>query len=239
MVFFLNFDIVEPIGNYGDIIAKNIKKSFIDDDGDIREFSMLVYNIMLKDGSIVSENWFDTYEYDRFGNCIIGFRRSYAECRDIMTIPSYCSGPFLLEQYEYIYGAINPEGKLAVKPLYDRLSFNNENSYTAYHNGKLGYVSSTDGKHITPIIFTHAQPFFESKAAVEYNGKMGYVDRNKVITNPNNKWEYAIEPKFDMTDDFDNGRAEVSIDGLFYTINENGQDIYSVDNAPVLKKEKK
>ena len=103
----------------------------------------------------------------------------------------------------------------------------------------LQYVSSIDGKHITPIIFTRAQPFFESKAAVEYNGKMGYVDRNKVITNPNNKWEYAIEPKFDMAGDFDNGRAEVSIDGLFYTINENGQDIYSVDNAPALKKEKK
>ena len=103
----------------------------------------------------------------------------------------------LCRKYTYRYGAINSNGVLSVKPVYDRLTFNNENSYTGYHNGNLGYINSISGKHITPIVFSHAQPFFENKAAVKFNGIMGYVDRNKTMRNPNNQTDYAIAPKYD------------------------------------------
>lgn len=114
-----------------------------------------------------------------------------------MNIPLYCSVKMLCRKYTYRYGAINSNGVLSVKPVYDRLTFNNENSYTGYHNGNLGYINSISGKHITPIVFSHAQPFFENKAAVKFNGIMGYVDRNKTMRNPNNQTDYAIAPKYD------------------------------------------
>lgn len=217
-----NIEVVETIGNYGNIIRKNITKSFIDDDGDILKYSTYVYNVMLKDQSLVSNVWFDIYEYDRYGNCIIGFSRTNHELAELWEIPLYRLGSMVCEQYKYRYGAINSNGFLAVQPIYDRLTFNNENSYTAYFNGNLGYVDSFDGHHITPIIFSHAQPFFENKAAVEFNGQMGYVDRNKIMRNPNNKNEYAIEPKYDIASDFENGYAEVSKDGQLYVIDGNG-----------------
>lgn len=218
----INIEIVEPIGNYGDIICKPIMKSFIDDDGDIQSYSTYVYNIMRKDGTLISDEWFDIYEYDCYGNCIIGFSRTNLECFQLMKIPLYYSGEMLCKQYTYRYGGINSKGIFSVQPIYDRLTFNNENSYTGYHNGRLGYIDSITGEHITPIVFSHAQPFFENKAAIEFNGKMGYVDRNKRMKNPNNKAEYAIEPKYDIADDFENGYAEVSINGQFYLIDKNG-----------------
>lgn len=220
----INIEIVDPIGNYGDIICKPVIKSFVDDYGDIQSNSTYVFNIMLKDGTIISDEWFDTYEDDCYGNCIIGFIRTNLEYSQLMKIPVYCSEEMdmLCEPYTYRYGAINSKGILSVQPIYDRLTFNNEDSFIGYHNGKLGYIDSITGKHITPIVFSHAQPFFENKAAVEFNGQMGYVDRNKIMKNPNNKTEYAIEPKYDIADDFENGYAEVSINGQDYLIDKNG-----------------
>ncbi len=222
--FNCNVDIeeVENVGNYGKIICKNVVKSFIDDDGDIQSYSTYVYNVRLKDGSLISDEWFDIYEYDHYGNCIIGFSRSNLECLQLRNIPLYYSGAILHRQYTYRYGAINSNGVLSVKPIYDRLTFNNENSFTGYHNGRLGYIDSIDGHHITPIVFTHAQPFFENKAAVEFNGSMGYVDRKKTMRNPNNEADYAISPKYDTADDFENGYAEVSINEKLYIIDSKG-----------------
>lgn len=225
-----NIEVVEPIGDYGEIVCKNVTKSFLDTDGNIREYSTYVYNIMLKTGLFVSDTWFDTYDYDCHGNCIIGFCRSSLEISQLMKIPSYCSGEMLCKLYTYKYGAINSQGILAVQPMYDRLTFNNENSYIAYYNGNLGYVSNIDGEHITPIIFPHAQPFFEGYAAVEFNGKMGYVARNRKMRNPNNIFEYAIEPKYETADDFDGGYAEVSLDGSSYIIDKNGNIMQSKPN---------
>lgn len=69
---------------------------------------------------------------------------------------------------------------------------------------------------------------------------MGYVSRNSILLDPNNKSQYAIEPKFEMAGDFDNGLAEVSIDVFFCTIDENGNIVYSKsdnkEKVPVLKK---
>ena len=230
--FNCNVDIeeVENIGNYGKIICKNVVKSFINDDGDIISHYTYVYNVKLKDNSLISDEWFDIYEYDRYGNCIIGFSKSNLECLQLKNIPSYCSEDMLHKQYTYRYGAINLNGVLSVKPVYDRLTFNNENSFIGYHNGRLGYIDSIDGHHITPIVFTHAQPFFENRAAVEFNGSMGYVDRKKTMVNPNNETDYAIAPKYDVANDFENGCAEVSINGKLYIIDVKG-DICLTNNS--------
>lgn len=224
-----SIEFVENIGDYGEIICKNIIKTAIDDDGDIQDYSACVYNVMLRNKSLISDEWFDIYECDCHGNCIIGFSRSYIECLQLMNIPLYCSGKMLCREYTYRYGAINSNGVLSVKPVYDRLTFNNENSYTGYHNGNLGYIDSISGKHITPIVFSHAQPFFENKAAVKFNGIMGYVDRNKTMRNPNNQTDYAIALKYDTADDFENGLAEVSINSQSYFIDED-ENIYSTNN---------
>lgn len=230
------FEEENDFGKCGFIVSKIAQKSYLDDDGNVNEYSAKVYNIVLNDGSLVSEDWFDTYDFDCYNNYIIGFRRTTEELMALMQIPNYCSGPFLVKKYEYRYGAINSEGKLIVKPMYDYLTFNNEESFTAYHNGKLGYVSSINGEQITPIIFDHAQPFFEGLAAVEYQGKMGYVSRSKVMHNPKNKEQYAIAPSFDIAGDFENGFATVSMEGQKdFKIDKTGKVI----DASVLKKVKK
>lgn len=212
---FGEFKIQEQIGTYGNIVSKEQTKEIIDEAGnkDTIKMKNIVYNILLKNGSLASEKWFDTYDYDRRGNCIIGFKRSFDESEKLKDIPNYITSEGeLLERYSYIYGAINTEGVLAVSPIYDWLSWGNEDSYTAYHNGNLGYVSSIDGKHITPIIFPHAQPFSEGLAAVEFNGNTGYVDRNRVLENPEYEWEYAIAPQYEWGGDFEDGIAEVGKD---------------------------
>lgn len=55
--------------------------------------------------------------------------------------------------------------------------------------------------------------FSEKKAAVQYKNRYGYIDRQKIMTNPKNSDEYAenLAPKFFNATDFKDGFATVII----------------------------
>ena len=100
-----------------------------------------------------------------------------------MNINEYITsnGKNLLPEYYYKYRVINTLGINTIKPLYDKLDFGEENTVVAYHNGLLGFVDTTTGKHITPIAFSHLSHFFEGLAEVEYNGENRYINKDGVF----------------------------------------------------------
>lgn len=84
-------------------------------------------------------------------------------------------------------GEVVPFAEKTIVPImYDRISENNEDSLTAYSNGKLTYIdlnpkSSNYGKQIVPAILEHAVPFnvdYDGFAECSVGGITGYLPRN-------------------------------------------------------------
>lgn len=176
------YEKLEKVGTYGWIV---VTKSIITDwlyDGTTIENETLQYNIELEDGSLVCNEWFDTYNFECNGRCIIGYKRNSTELEALSRYYGYPNNEtMVIEEFCYRYGAINTKGNFVVPAIYDRLSFDNEDAYIAYHNGKLGYVDSELGIQITPIVFNHAESFYDGQAYVEYEDisskKKGYINR--------------------------------------------------------------
>lgn len=129
--------------------------------------------------------------------------------------PSKSVDDVISEKFNYNYGFINKNGEVVVYPSYDYIEFGNENTCIVgkliYEGIMYGYVDTTNGKFITPICFRSAGKFYDNRAAVKYNGKYGYIDRKKIIVNPDNKDEYAekLYPMFFKAKDFKDGKAIV------------------------------
>lgn len=84
-------------------------------------------------------------------------------------------------------GKVIPFAEKTIVPImYDRISENNDDSLTAYINGKLTYIdlnpkSSNYGKQIVPAILEHAVPFnvdYDGFAECSVDGITGYLPRN-------------------------------------------------------------
>ena len=126
------------------------------------------FNIKLNNDNFVCEDWIDKIRLDdNTERCIIGYKKTNLE----LSNSEY-------KEYEYRYGAID-NGKLNVKPIYDYLLFNNEDTYIAYMGDKSGYIDSKLGVEITPIIFDYAGQFNNSIALVELGNKKEYISRNQ------------------------------------------------------------
>ena len=127
-----------------------------------------IFNILLNNGNYITEEWFDKYKIDdNTSRCIIGYKKNNEE----LSNSDY-------ESFIYKYGGIY-NGILNVKPIYDYLLFNQEDTYTAYIGDKAGYIDSKLGLEITPIIFDYAGQFTDGKAYVELCGKKEYITRNQ------------------------------------------------------------
>lgn len=84
-------------------------------------------------------------------------------------------------------GKVIPFAEKTIVPImYDRISENNDDSLTAYINGKLTYIdlnpkSSNYGKQIVPAVLEHAVPFdveYDGFAECSVDGITGYLPRN-------------------------------------------------------------
>ncbi len=84
-------------------------------------------------------------------------------------------------------GEVVPLAEETIVPIiYDSISENNQDSLTAYSNGKLTYIdlnpkSSNYGKQIVPAVLEHAAPFdvaYDSFAECSVDGITGYLPRN-------------------------------------------------------------
>ena len=139
--------------SYGVIVEDEVNKKF---------------NIRLNDDSYVCEEWFDKYKTDENSErVIIGYKKTEEELKN----SEYNS-------FEYKYGGIN-NGVLNVKPVYDFLIFNNEDTYTAYVGDRAGYVDSKLGIEMTPIMFDMAGLFNEGEATIVCGSKEERITRNQ------------------------------------------------------------
>ena len=84
-------------------------------------------------------------------------------------------------------GEVVPFAEETIVPImYDRISENNEDTLTAYSNGKFTYIdlnpkSSNYGKQIVPAILENAVPFgvdYDGFAECRVDGITGYLPRN-------------------------------------------------------------
>ena len=153
------------------------RKNTINNQGFLETREKKEYNILLKDGRLSTEHWFDVYEFNHFGECIIGYERSILDQNELIKISDYLveDTKNLSPEYLYRYGLINEQGKNTIKPLYDKIVYGEENTVVAYHNGLMGFVDTNTGEQITPIIFSHVSQFSEGLAAVIYKGLSGWV----------------------------------------------------------------
>jgi hypothetical protein len=108
------------------------------------------------------------------------------------------SGLFSIE-VQGMWGFINAEGEVVIKPLYDSVGFFSEGLAQARLDGKWGYID-TSGKMIIPPAFTYADYFTEGLAVVGEGAGLGYIDR---------KGNWAIPAQFDEAMAFRQGRARV------------------------------
>lgn len=115
------------------------------------------FNVLLNNGNYICEKWFDSYKISEDDRCVISYRLSDDSFK--------CGGIV--------------KGKLVVKPVYDLLVFNTENTFIAYIEDKSGYIDCNNGMEITPIIFSYAGRFKDGIAEVVYDGIDGYVTRNE------------------------------------------------------------
>lgn len=122
------------------------------------------------------------------------------------------------QSYSFNYGLISRNGVLVIYPAYDEVHFGTENTcilgmLNSMTDLKYGYNDLISGNPITPICFSKARDFSNERALVMYNRKYGYVDRNKVMTNPENLEEFAdnLAPKFFKATSFQDGVANVII----------------------------
>ena len=123
------------------------------------------------------------------------------------------------QSYSFNYGLINRDGLLVIYPMYDEIKFGTEDTCIVgllnYSKVlKFGYKDILSGNDITPVCFDMAVNFSYSRALVKYEGKYGYINRKKIMTNPENYDEYAkkLSPRFfGATPFIDDGVATVVI----------------------------
>lgn len=215
----LNREIVEQLSNGIAVV----KIEIITDTGNKRNFYTLLNDGQLFDlidlnGNLSNVHFFDTYEVNQNNEILIGILRNHNNyCKNVMPLfelnEDKCPS-----RYDYLYGAINSNGCLAIYPERDYISFGNENTCIVgnlcpYSPSllKYGYVDLNSGVQLTPVCFDEALGFSENKAAVKYNGKWGYVDRTKIISIPSNFSEYPsnLWPRFIRVSSFANNKATV------------------------------
>ena len=89
--------------------------------------------------------------------------------------------------------------------------------------GKLGdsyYLIDTSGEMVNGEAYEDADVFFNGYAAVEKNGKWGFIDENGT---------QVIEPQYDDAKSFANGYAAVCRNGEWFFIDEAGEEVISGD----------
>lgn len=215
-----NFEIIAPIGNYGDIVKRKQRVFKINDKGNIEETNIELYNIYRHNGSYVTDRWFDLYYTDEEANCIIGYKKSAEEYERSKQIKEYLIRPNeLKDKYKYLYGAVNNKGILSVQPIYDLLLWNKENTLTAYHNNFSGLVSLEDGCQLTPIVFISTGMVSEGLSCVCYKKLYGYANIHNIIKDPDNKLQYGIPPQYEWGSDFSKGYAKVRRNGEIIEVN--------------------
>ncbi|MBE6141130.1 MAG: WG repeat-containing protein [Firmicutes bacterium] len=151
----MEYNVVEKISINGYIISR---ERICGQDLKVKSYNL----IRLNDFCLASEEWFDEYIVNELGECII----KIAKVIDLNGQKSH-----------FKYGMINQTGYLIIDPIYDELTFNNEETVIAKLNNKYGYLDSLFGDNITPIIYDSVTSFKDGKAILIKDGKEEVFER--------------------------------------------------------------
>lgn len=185
----IEIEFIDKVGDYGYLVSKKTNRKGIDIEGNIRNVQEEQFNVLLKDGTYSSENWFDTYKLVNEDNIIIGYEKSYSDYEKIENLKIYFEYGKLKDKYRFNYGAIH-KGKCTVNPIYDYLEYANENSYKALYMSNYGYVDAVSGMQLTPLVLDNGCPFNNGSALVTYKGKVGCIKRNSIIKDLNDEEQF-------------------------------------------------
>ena len=194
------YEIVCPIANFGFLIRHWEKYDVINYDGkpDISLYDK--YNILTNKNDILLKNWVNDISFKIENNyCIFGINNNNK------------------------YGVFDLEGNLLAKPIYDKIYYDSDDIFMAVANHKFGYLDSKGQK--TPIIFADASFFYEDYAAVKYNYKWGFINKNTIIDDPDSYEQYTIPPQYNKVDDFENGICKVRVDEDIFYIDKSGNKV--------------
>lgn len=150
-IYKINYKVKEARKNYGYIVEEKRKQFNWSDNGTYYEKDVMQYNLLIN-SELACKEWFDIYSLEPNGNCLIGYQRSSLEIEALKLYYRKHESEFF-KIINYRWGAINSQGKYVIPAIYDKLSFNDEKFYIAYHNGNFGYIDSETGIQLTPIIY--------------------------------------------------------------------------------------
>ena len=118
------------------------------------------------------------------------------------------------------YGLIDIKGNWITVPNFDEIRFSVKQGLIYLTGPALikrgdawSVVNLPQGAPIVDLLIDKAKHFSEGLAAVETDGKWGYV---------NSKGEWAVPPRFDTADDFSHGLALISVNGKYGFIDDVG-----------------
>lgn len=185
------YEICFSVPNFGFLVKKIEYIDFIDYYGNLSKLEMDKYNVLSNNNKLIFDKWYDEITFAmKEKYCIFGINGKY--------------------------GAFDIEGNVVIKPVYDKLYYDSDDIFMAKNNNKFGFVNSKN--QMTPIIFEDVSFFYEDYAAVRYEYKWGFINKNDLILNPNDYSQYSIAPQYDKVDDFENGKCIVMKEEQQYII---------------------
>lgn len=211
-----DINIVKTLPNGTYLVSYQSEYEFVDNRFGVLPSKKDKYNIMRADGTLACAEWFDEYEINKIGECIIKYDKylDYGESVSHLDIWKVRNIPYV---FRFRYGFVDRNGNLMVEPFWEYLRFGGED--TIIVSGSLddkrytlvgGYVDTITGQNITPIVFEETCVFSDGLAGIRYGDMYGYVRRDRIMTDPNDNNQYAFPLLARVkTFDFHDGRAKI------------------------------
>lgn len=183
-------------------IPNILKSGYIDKSGNVVIEPKYGWSEPFSDGlALIADSKPDSNEYfnskafiDRNGNQVTKF---------FQNAESFSEGLAGVE-INSLWGFINRDGVVVIKPEYDFVLREFENGFAAVQcrNDRIAFIDKK-GRKITPCRFLEAWPFSEGLAGVQSeNKRFGFI---------NTKGRFVVSPRFNYVDSFLYGLAKVRI----------------------------
>lgn len=161
-------------------------------------------------------NLYKLYITDYSPERIAEFRIDYPDypfVEDLMLDIDLASKHFLPIKVDSLWGFMDLEGKLMIKPSYSSVEPFSEGLALVVKAGKVGFINKS-GEAVIPIMYEDAEPFESAVTVVSKSNKYGIIDRtNKVV----------VPIKYEFVGAYFDGLAVVANDSAYGYVNKSGQ----------------
>ncbi len=122
-----------------------------------------------------------------------------------------------------LQGMISDTGEEIIPNIYNNIGIYGDSKLLGVDvDGKAGFVDCITGEVAIPLIYDRVGDFREGHAAVEKDGKHGYIDETGNV---------VIDIKYDQASPFKEGIARVELDGKEQYIDKNGEVVFTIDDG--------